>query len=74
MTVITKLAEMYPDYDVTKVTLEDAGIDSFGMVQIILEMEETFQVVFEDEIDPTAFKTLGEFAYYLEEKMSYGSC
>ena len=74
MTVMNKIAEMYPDVDVFHTSLDEAGVDSFGMVAIILEMEQTFDFIFEDEIDPHEFQTFNQFATYLEEKISHGSC
>jgi acyl carrier protein len=40
--------------------LRDVGLDSLGMVNLLLDLEETFSVLFDDaDLDQSAFETIG---------------
>lgn len=53
----------------TETVLEDLGLDSLDAVEIIMSLEEEFEI----EVDDEAFanvKTIGDVAYYLEKALN----
>lgn len=53
----------------TETILEDLGLDSLDAVEIIMSLEEEFEI----EVDDEAFanvKTIGDVAYYLEKALN----
>lgn len=53
----------------TETILEDLGLDSLDAVEIIMSLEEEFEI----EVDDEAFanvKTIGDVAYYIEKALN----
>ncbi|MFF2480918.1 phosphopantetheine-binding protein [Paenibacillus sp. NPDC058071] len=49
-------------------TLDDLNIDSIMMLQLIVYLEETFNVnVPDEEVDPAYFETLGSLVTFVEQ-------
>ncbi len=71
MTVLEKITEIFhnqmgdDDMVITAdTTLEQAGLDSLDMVEIIMELEDAFSVSIADDMK---FETVGALAQYIEE-------
>ena len=50
--------------------VDDLGADSVDLVELVMAMEEEFNVVEIDEDDLTGLKTVGDCVRYLYNKMS----
>ena len=48
-------------------TLEDLGADSLALVELVMSVEEEFEIQIEDE-DMEKFKTVGDVLGYIESK------
>ena len=48
-------------------TLEDLGADSLALVELVMSVEEEFEIQIEDE-DMEKFKTVGDVLDYIESK------
>lgn len=48
--------------------IEDIGLNSVGMLYLVIILEESFQIKFED-IGTATFNTIGQVIDYIEEKM-----
>ena len=48
-------------------TLEDLGADSLALVELVMSVEEEFDIQIEDE-DMEKFKTVGDVLDYIESK------
>lgn len=48
--------------------IEDMGLNSVGMLYLVIILEESFQIKFED-IGTATFNTIGQVIDYIEEKM-----
>jgi len=48
-------------------TLEDLGADSLALVELVMSVEEEFNIQIEDE-DMEKFKTVGDVLDYIESK------
>ena len=70
--VLSRIAEFYPDCsDIEYATLDSLHIDSFAMIEIILNIESEFDIEFEDEmLDPESFETMGHLAHYVAGRIS----
>lgn len=52
-------------------TFDDLNIDSIMMLQLIVYLEETFEVsVPDEEVDPANFETMGNLVYFVEQLLS----
>lgn len=74
MSNLEKLATIISDQlsinDVTiteDTTLEDLGADSLALVELVMSVEEEFEIQIEDE-DMEKFKTVGDVLDYIESK------
>lgn len=69
--ILSKIGEFFSECDdVEHATLESLHVDSFALIELILELESTFDFEFEDEmLDPEAFQTMGQLARYVEERI-----
>ncbi len=74
MSNLEKLATIISDQltinDITiteDTTLEDLGADSLALVELVMSVEEEFEIQIEDE-DMEKFKTVGDVLDYIESK------
>jgi len=72
---LSKIAEFFQDHDsIEHATLESLHADSFILIQIMLALETTFNIEFDDAmLELSAFQTIHDLASYVEEKISNGS-
>jgi acyl carrier protein len=72
--ILSKIGESFPECDdIEHATFESLHVDSFALIELILELESTFDFEFEDQmLDPGAFQTVGQLARYVEERISSG--
>lgn len=61
----------YPSLPLTCRFRSDLGLDSLDAVQMIMEFEQTFDIVIPDE-DVVGITTIGDAVYYLEHKLNRG--
>ncbi len=71
--VIDVIARTLKDVDKAKVTLDtnferDLGADSLDLVEVIMELEESYDVTIPDE-DAQKITTVGEAVRYIEENV-----
>lgn len=73
--VISKIAEFFPECDdVENATFDSLHIDSFALIELVLALESTFDLEFEDDmLNLDTFQTLGQLARYVEKRISDGS-
>ena len=48
--------------------IEDVGLNSVGMLYLVIVLEESFQIKFED-VGTATFDTIGKVIDYIEERM-----
>lgn len=51
--------------------VEDLGADSLDIVELILEIEKTFDVELPDDININSINTIGKLYIYLKENADY---
>lgn len=65
------ICELFPHIeinDLKKNNLLNCGIDSFGYVNLILNLEKEFEISFDELMyDKNALKKIDDFAIYIEE-------
>jgi acyl carrier protein len=72
--VLSTIEEWLERQEVEHATLDSLGVDSFGLVMLVLELESTFDVVLEDVVqaaDPFRM-TVGRLAREVERRISNG--
>lgn len=72
---VSRIANFFPDHDdIEHATLDSIHIDSFVLIQMMLDLESTFGIEFEDAtFESGAFATIQEIALYVEKRVINGS-
>ncbi|MGL5346352.1 MAG: phosphopantetheine-binding protein [Peptostreptococcaceae bacterium] len=71
MTKYYDVVNKYVDLDVSQldfsISLNEIGLNSFNAIQILVDLEETFEIEFPDEkVVPEMFETIGSIFHTLE--------
>lgn len=69
--IIKELKPNVPDFDVNTNLQESEILDSVAMLEFVLWIEETFEMVVDtDDLTPENFSTLGNIVGYIESQAS----
>lgn len=68
--IIIEMMDLAPDYDLEKTTSlkDDVQADSVDAIEIIMALENEFEIEIPDE-DAASFETLGDLEAYIEKKL-----
>lgn len=66
---IVKIVHCERDILTSKTTFQDMKADSLDMVQVLVALEDEFDIEIPDE-DAQKFQTFGDFASYIEKRVA----
>jgi acyl carrier protein len=70
--VRSNLSEVFSDENITEDTdlLKESGFDSISLMQLVIDIEEAFQIEFDDDIDINEITNMKRLNDYVEKKIN----